>query len=121
MPELMLTSPARRAKSTCKRMADVFGYAEDKIKTERDLYHASEHEILTVIRSVKDKYNSLLIVGHNPGLTALVNALGNLQFYNVPTCGVAAFAIKIDAWKDLKHGVGNLLFYDFPKDKKSPK
>ena len=100
-------------------MADVLGYAEDKIKTERDLYHASDDLILAVIRSVKDKFNTLMVFGHNPGLTTFVNGLGNHQFFDIPTCGVAAFEIKIDSWKDLSPGMGNLLFYDFPKDKKN--
>jgi len=119
VPDLMLTSPARRAKSTCKRMAEIFGYEDDKIKTERDLYLASENTILEVVRSVKDKYNSLILFGHNPGLTAFVNAIGKQQFYNVPTCGVAAFELRIDSWKALNYGDGNLLFYDFPKNKKN--
>jgi len=59
-----------------------------------------------------------MIFGHNPGLTTFVNKLGNQQFDNVPTCGVAGFEIKIDSWKELKYGSANLLFYDFPKRKK---
>jgi len=45
--------------------------------------------------------------------------LGKQQFDNVPTCGIAAFEIPINAWKDLEFGKGNLLFYDYPKKGKS--
>lgn len=118
LPDLMMTSPARRAKSTCKRMAEIFKYDEEKIRTERELYLASSQQILNTIRGVKDKHQSLLIVGHNPGLTEFVNALAAQTFANIPTCGVAAFEIVTDSWKDLKPGMGKLLFYDFPRDKK---
>ena len=48
-PDLMLSSPAKRALSTCKRFAEGLGYAKDKIKTERGLYHADEDEIAAFI------------------------------------------------------------------------
>jgi len=114
-PALMLTSPARRALATCKRMAEVLNYKEDKIKMDRELYHASEEQILNVVKSVKDKHESLMIFGHNPGITALVNALGNLTIDNVPTCGVIALEFPIESWKDLSYGTGKLIFYDYPK------
>ena len=117
-PDLMMTSPARRAKGTCKRMAEVFKYDEEKIRTDRDLYLASADQILNTIRSVKDKHESLLVVGHNPGLTDFVNAFGNQHFDNIPTCGVAAFEIPVNSWQELKQGIGKLVFYDFPRDKK---
>ena len=114
-PNLMLTSPARRALATCKRMAEVLGYSEDKIKMDRGLYHLNEDEILGVIKTVKDKHDSLMIFGHNPSLTNFVNALGTLHLDNVPTCGVAAFELPIDSWSELAFGIGKLIFYDYPK------
>ena len=114
-PDLMLTSPARRALATCKRMAEVLDYSESKIKMERDLYHASEDEILEVIKTIKDKHDSVIIFGHNPGLTNFVNVLGRQHLDNIPTCGVAAFSLPVESWKDVKFDTGNLLFYDYPK------
>ena len=115
----MITSPARRALGTCKRMAEILDYKEDKIKMDRGLYHANEQNMLEVLRSIKDKHDTVMVFGHNPGLTGFVNALGKQQFDNVPTCGIAAFEIPINAWKDLDFGKGNLLFYDYPKKGKS--
>jgi phosphohistidine phosphatase len=119
LPDLMITSPARRALGTCKRMAEILDYKEDKIKMDRGLYHANEQNMLEVLHSIKDKHDAVMVFGHNPGLTSFVNALGKQQFDNVPTCGIAAFEIPINAWKDLEFGKGNLLFYDYPKKGKS--
>ena len=77
VPDLMLSSPAKRALSTCKRIAEALGYSPDKIKTERSLYHADEDEILSVIKSVSDKHDVLMVFGHNPGLTDFTNQLGH--------------------------------------------
>lgn len=118
-PDLMLTSPARRALGTCKRMAEILDYKDDKIKMDRALYHANQDQILEVIKTIKDKHESVVIFGHNPGLTEFVNALGKQQFMSMPTCGVAAFQLPIDAWEDVTFGVGRLIFFDYPKRAKS--
>jgi phosphohistidine phosphatase len=117
IPDLMITSPARRALGTCKRMAEVLDYNEDKIKTERDLYHASHRQMLTVVQGFKDKHTVVVIFGHNPGLTEFVNEIGNQHFDNVPTCGVAAYEFAIDSWQEVEFGKGRLRFFDFPKSK----
>jgi len=115
--DLMLTSPARRALATCKRIAEVLGYGEDKIKTERNLYHASEAQMLEVVQGIKDKHDVVMIFGHNPGLTAFVNELGKQLFDNVPTCGIAAYEFDVTSWKEITFGKGKLLFFDYPKSK----
>lgn len=114
-PDLMLTSPARRALATCKRIAEVLDYKEDKIKIDRDLYHADPDKILQVIKSLKDKHDSVMIFGHNPGLTTFVNNIGKLSIDNVPTCGVAAFELPVTSWSEVAFEKGVLLFYDYPK------
>jgi phosphohistidine phosphatase len=119
IPDLMLSSPARRALSTCKRIAEVLEFPKEKIKTERALYHADEEDILSVIRAVSDKYNTVFLYGHNPGLTDFVNALSrdeSMNVDNVPTCGVVAFSLDIESWKRIDFGKGKFVFFDFPKN-----
>lgn len=115
VPDLMITSPARRALGTCKRIAEVLNYKEDKIKTERELYHADHEQILEVIKVIKDKHDVVMMFGHNPGLTEFVNAIGKQNFTNVPTCGVAAYEFAIDSWREVGFGKGRLRFFDYPK------
>ena len=118
-PTLLLSSPAKRALSTAKRIAKVLKYPKDDIKTDRRLYHADEETMLTVVRELKDKQDVVMIFSHNPGLTEFVNSLmdGELDIDNVPTCGVVAFQFSLDAWKDVDWGKGKLLFFDYPKSK----
>jgi phosphohistidine phosphatase len=117
-PGLMLSSPAKRALSTAKRIAKVLGYDKDKIKTDRRLYHADSEMILSVVREVKSKHDTVCIFGHNPGLTDFVNALMNekMMIDNIPTCGVVAFNAEINDWKDLKFKGAKVMFFDFPKN-----
>jgi phosphohistidine phosphatase len=118
-PGLMLSSPAKRALSTCKRIAEALGYPAEKIKTDRALYHADEEEILSVIRRVKDKHDVLMVFGHNPGLTDFVNRMSRdntATINNIPTCGVVAFDFNITSWNEADFGKGELRFYDYPKN-----
>lgn len=116
-PDLMLSSPAKRAHATAKRIAKILNYPESKIKTEKDLYHAGEETILSVVQNLKDKHNIVFLFGHNPGLTDFVNTLmdqeGNID--NVPTCGIVAFKLHVDSWKDVRWGSAKMLFFDYPK------
>jgi phosphohistidine phosphatase len=118
-PDLMLSSPAKRAFATARRIGKELKYKKDDIKTDRRLYHADEEIILDVIRGVKDKHNVVMVFGHNPGLTEFVNTLQDKEqdIDNIPTCGIAAFQLDIDSWKDINWGKGRMLFFDYPKSK----
>ena len=117
-PELMLSSPARRAFSTARRIGEVLGYPKSSIKTDKNLYHASDDAILNIVKGITDKYTVVMIFGHNPGLTDFVNLLiESKQFIdNVPTCGVVAFQFDCDSWQQLGRDNAKFLFFDFPKN-----
>lgn len=119
VPDLILSSPAKRAFSTAKRIAKILEYDKSKIKTDRLLYHADDEMLLSVIQHIKDKSDTVMIVGHNPGLTDFVNSFmeEGMDIDNVPTCGIVAFEIPVDSWKELKWGIGKFLFFDYPKSK----
>ncbi len=118
-PDLIISSPAKRAWSTSKRIAEILKYLEKNIKTEKDLYHADEETILESLRKVNDNHNVVMLIGHNPGLTDFVNTLSGdeTNIDNIPTCGIIAFELKIDSWKKITWGIGRLLFFDYPKSK----
>lgn len=117
VPDLLLSSPATRALTTCKKIADVLEYSAEKIKTDRDLYHAEDEEILRIVKKINDKHDVVLVFGHNPGLTDFVNRLTDGLIDNVPTCGIVACSLKIDSWKETDWGKGKVELFDFPKSK----
>lgn len=115
--DLMLSSPAKRALSTCKKVSEVFDYPEENIKISKSLYHASEDGMLEVVQGLHENLDSVMIFGHNPGLTDFVNSLTKQVIPNVPTSGVAACTFNVDSWKDISWGTGELAFFDYPKSK----
>lgn len=119
-PDLMLSSPARRAFSTCVKIAKVIGYPESDIKTEAKLYHAGKEQILAVLKNMNDQFNAVMIFGHNPGLTEFVNSMSSRGEItnNLPTCGVVAFELPVSRWADASLRSGKVILYDFPKSGK---
>lgn len=119
-PDLILTSPAIRAFETCKIIAKILGYSEEKIKTDKRLYHANEDQLLKVVQGIEDLNDTeevVLVFGHNPGLTDFANALLSQTIDNIPTCGVIESKVRVKSWKETKFGSGDMKFFDFPKRK----
>lgn len=119
--DLVLSSPAKRALDTCLIITKILGFSKEKINTDKRLYHASEEELLRIIRELKDHPNdeeeNVLLFGHNPGLTNFANQLLNEHIQNIPTTGIVAASLSIKKWQEVDWGCGKLLFFDFPKSK----
>jgi phosphohistidine phosphatase len=114
-PSLIVTSPAKRARTTAKIIAGELNYPNEFLQREDHLYLTSLDEILDVIVAQDDGFNSLMIVGHNPGLTELVNFLQPGLTNNLPTAGVVSVQIDQDNWNLFERPKTELLVHDWPK------
>ncbi len=114
-PSLIVTSPATRARTTAKIIAGELNYPKEFLQREDHLYLASLDEILDVIVAQDDGFNSLMIVGHNPGFTDLVNFLQPGLTINLPTAGVVSVQIDQDNWNLFERPNTELLVHDWPK------
>jgi phosphohistidine phosphatase len=114
-PSLIVSSPATRAWTTAKIIAGEIGYPLEFLQREDRLYLASVNEILDVIAAQDDGFNSLMIVGHNPGLTDFANFLHSGLTYNLPTAGVVCVEIDQDNWQLNERPATKLLVHDYPK------
>ena len=116
IPELVVSSPALRAKSTAAYFAEIFGYGQDDIVEEPRIYEASASTLLQLINNWDNRYNSIALVGHNPGLTELAIKLSDFDDPNIPTCGVALLEFPFDDWRMISAGTGEVKMYDYPKN-----
>jgi len=117
LPDIIYASPAARALTTAKILAKSLQYSEKKIHTDRQLYHASEETWLNFVRSISDKYEEVMLVGHNPGLSEFAQLLVKEFEESIPTTGVVAMQLPIESWKEVKPGNCKLKFFDYPKKK----
>jgi len=114
-PSLIISSPAKRAWSTAKLIAAEISYPIEFLQREDSLYHASLNEILGVIVAQDNRFNNMMIVGHNPGMTDFANFLSPGLTNNLPTAGVVSVQIKRDDWNLYEQPGTELSVYDYPK------
>jgi len=115
IPELMISSPAKRARSTAKKIAKVIQYPKKSIILSDELYHTGEQTMLSLVQSQNNELQSVMIFGHNPGFTDFANDLCGISIYNIPTCGIVGIKFNVDRWKQVDFRSGELLFFDYPK------
>jgi phosphohistidine phosphatase len=113
-PELIISSPAKRASKTAQAIAEQIGYSKKKIIYDEDVYEASSRGLIEVIKKIDDKYSSVMLFGHNPGFTMLNNFLTKHYIDNIPTCGIVALEFNC-AWKDITKNSGKFIFFEYPK------
>ena len=114
IPDLIISSPAKRTKKTAIEIASKIGYSEKKILYNEDLYEASSNTINKVLNKIDEKYNSVMIFAHNPGLTLLNNHISNNYIENIPTCGIVALQFD-KKWNELSKNTCKFLFFEYPK------
>ena len=105
-PSLIISSPAARAVATARSIAAALSYPSEFLQLEDRAYLGEERD-----------FSDLMLVGHNPGLTDLVNQLlPELELDNLPTGGAVAIEVDIDQWEHLREGKARLAYYDYPKN-----
>ena len=113
--ELIVSSPANRALTTARFLAQAMAYDAQKIIQDDLLYFEGISAILQIIQSTKPHIESLMLVGHNPDMTSLLNHLCGFQTVNMPTCAMGYIQFD-NEWSEVTHGSGTLLNFDFPKN-----
>jgi phosphohistidine phosphatase len=100
IPDVVISSDAVRARLTAEAVAEAARYAGE-ILLDPHLYMASPADILSLLPTVRKNAETVMIVGHNPGLEKLVEQLtGERQ--DLPTAALAQISLPIDQWRDLK-------------------
>lgn len=112
--DLIVSSPAKRAKSTAKFFAEA--YNVDDIQYEESIYEANTNALLKVVNGLDDSADTVIMFGHNPGFTDLANELSDADIYNIPTAGMVLMSFPFDSWKMVSKGTGDLVFFDYPKN-----
>ena len=113
----VISSSAVRALTTAELVTREMGLPWDEIWVEDSLYHATETELLDLIQEQEEFLDGLMLFGHNPGMTYLVNDLSDLDLDNLPTCGVAILQFEVESWSEIGESLASSAFFDYPKKK----
>jgi len=113
-PDIIISSPAKRAKKTAIEIAEKLNYTVERIIFNEELYDASSKEILHIVKRIDEQNNSAMIFGHNPGLTLLNNYISNKYIDNIPTTGIVALSLDVK-WSEVDKFSCKQLFIEYPK------
>lgn len=103
VPDLILSSPARRAKKTVQAVSEYSSF-DGEIEIVPDFYPGDPETFIVTLMSVPDQVDSVMIVAHNPGLEEFLYELAG-ESARMPTSALAQVALPIDSWQDLEDEV----------------
>ena len=119
-PELVLCSPARRTRETLARIEPGLGRNPD-VRIDSELYAASAAALLEVLHEVPDEVESVMLIGHNPGIQELALSLarGGHEIPRLrskfPTAALVTLELN-GTWRELAPGSAELVSFVKPKE-----
>lgn len=114
-PQLIISSPAMRAKTTAKYFAEVFGFADECIEYHHEIYDIGQKFTIQMLTKISPKIDSVMVFGHNPDQSHLATYLSNENIGNMPTCAVVGVEMQTENWSEIKNAESRLICYEYPK------
>ena len=118
-PDLVLSSPAERARQTSQLVLDAAGF-KTELRYDERIYEASAARLFEIVSQIDDDANVAMLVGHNPGLEELLEALTGAA-RSLSTAALACVELDIERWSKLRAGANQLAWLVKPKELKSSK
>ena len=114
-PDMVIISTAIRARDTADKFIKAFGMSEDHVVRTRDVYEASVDTLMDQIAWLPpEDAERVMVVGHNPTMTMMLDHLTTERIDNMPTCSVAVIRFPdATSWKGLE--TGELTTFATPK------
>ncbi len=113
--DLLMSSTAVRALSTAHLFAKSMGKERSAVQEDRLMYLADLPTLIKRVEQLPDSAKRVMLFGHNPGLSELVEYLGDADLGEIPTCAIVRIDLPIDSWAEASMGLGSVVWSDFPK------
>lgn len=115
--DLIISSPANRAFTTAKIIAEKLNYPQAEILQNQNLYVFTYHiaSIIEIIKTIDNKNENVLLFGHNPTFSALAYYFSNRFTTELPTCAAVCFQFDVENWYDISKENAKYVFHAFPK------
>ncbi len=111
----IVCSSAQRTQETAQAVAEQLGYRVANIQAEEKIYAASTQTLFYLAQSLDNAWQTVLLVGHNPGMHWLGEQLSPNRIDEMPTAKMLGFQCSIEHWADLQTGQNQLIFEDYPR------
>lgn len=112
-PDLIISSPAYRARQTTLEIANKINYHNEIVFNEY-IYEANLKTLIDITTYIENNYNTVFLIGHNPSLNLLANYFVNFD-KNIPTSGILEIEFDCNSFQDINNKNANLISFDYPK------
>lgn len=116
-PDHLISSPATRALHTALIFSKTLGLPFNEMEIREEIYNASTKDLRSLVQSLDDAHDAVMLFGHNPTITDFVNKCIDHRIDNVPTTGVACLNFNVESWAEIDKKA-DLVFFDYPKRRK---
>ena len=116
-PDIIVASPAERVRQTAD-LALKAARLNVEPTFDKRIYEASARGLLKVLMELNDTSNTVMLIGHNPGLEDLLERLTG-EAITLPTASLAGVELNVEHWTEVRTGAGKLTFRVTPKELKS--
>lgn len=99
--DIVITSPAIRALHTATILIKEIDLEFNKVIINKDLYTFSSKSLEIVLRTIPDKFDYVIFVGHNPAFTEIINKMTKRKIDNLPTASWAKIIFNEDNWSEV--------------------
>ena len=103
-PEVVFTSPAVRAFETAKIISETLELSNDQLVVNDKLYMPDFPNFLKCILYLDDQFSEVLMVGHEPSLSAIINHFTKSTIDKVITASLTTLEFQAENWKDISAG-----------------
>lgn len=113
--DLLVSSTANRALTTARFFAEALSIPKDAIAQDRSIYLAERSTLIQFVNGFSSNADRVMLFGHNPGFTILLDHLSDAGVDNLPTCGLVRIDFALDNWAHIGKKSGTLVWFDYPK------
>ncbi len=118
-PRLVLCSSARRTRETLTGIEDGLA-GEQHVTIESELYGASTQQLLDRVRQLPDEVESVMVIGHNPGLhelaVMLVGDQAGTRLAAFPAGALVTLDVQGESWSSIGESACAIQDYVVPKE-----
>ena len=101
VPDVVICSPAERAQMTAELVATQLGHSMNDIQVVDGLYAASVREFVEYLTSLSQKYQTVLVIGHNPAITYTADYLCETEINGMIPGSVVHISFAKKSWNEL--------------------
>ena len=116
IPDLFISSSAKRALQTAEIFAEYLDYDVDDIQEEQFIYDGyTTSEMISYLGQFEENYDTIIVFGHNPDIASLTVNLVDEDLYHFPTTCATVVKFNVSNWKEIEVRSGELSTYIYPK------